>query len=343
MYFPRPWRLSFCVLLVLLGVDAAFTAEPTSSAVQKVATGLKNPCSVAVRPDGVADQYEVFVADAGTGKVVKFSPSNPGKSTDVVSGFTIPQSSKADHERMGIQSLIFLDHMRLLVTGADDDGQPFFQMYELPESETPLSADQHKSDVRLASGKKDDSSVIRALPGIARTQPNEKFGDVVIVPSRADTGSDGLVVIPVRAGMLAEPAAVQLTNPGSDLEIDTITASKSGYIVLAGRANNPEKESVLAFVSPLDRRVVMQVPIELGKIVALAYSPKTGNLYAANSPSDKSGGIFRVDAIEKNGTPACKLEKVASVESPAALTFAANGSLYITSHKGELLQIHAVP
>jgi hypothetical protein len=343
---PSPRQTAFCILLFCFIATTAFAAEPAPSAVQKVAMGLKSPCSVAVRPDGAADQYEVFVADAGAGKVVKFATNNPGKSTDVVSGFTIPQANNGNGAQTGIQSLLFLDHLRLLVTGTDDDAEPFFQLYELPESYTPLSSDQHKADVRLSAGKKNDANGIRTLSGIARTQPNEKFGDVLIVPSRADTGSDGLVVIPVRAGMLAEPVAVQLTNPGGDLAIDAITAAKSGYIALAGRAEKSDESSVLAFVNPLDRSVVMQVPIALERIVALAYNPKTGNLYAANSAtSNKShSGIFRVDATENNGALACKLKKVASVETPTALAFAPNGTLYITvSGQGTLQRINDVP
>lgn len=343
---PSPRHTAFCILVFCLSATTAFAAETAPSAVQKVATGLKNPCSVAVRPDGAADQYEVFVADAGAGKVVKFAASNPGKSIDVVSGFTMPQTNNGNGARTGIQSLLFLDHLRLLVTGTDDDEQPFFQLYELPESDTPLSSDQHKADVRLSAGKKHDANGIRTLPGIARTQPNEKFGDVLIVPSRADTGSDGLVVIPVRAGMLAEPVAVQLTNPGGDLAVDAITAVKSGYIVLAGRAEKSDQSSVLAFVNPLDRSVVMQVPVELERIVALAYSPKTGNLYAANSAtSNKShSGIFRVDATEKNGAPACKIQKIERIESPTALAFAPSGALYITtSGNGAVLRANDVP
>jgi hypothetical protein len=346
MPFYLPRHPASCIFFALLSPAFSIAAEPAPPTVQKVAAGLKSPCGVAVRPDGAADQFEIFVADAGAGKIVKFSPSKPGKSIDVISGFAIPQSADDGAARTGIQALLFLDHMRLFVTGADDDREPFFQLYELPEAETPLSADQHKSDVRLPDGKKGEENRIRTLPGIARTQPNEKFGDVVIIPSRAETGSDGLVLVPVRAGMLAEPVPVQLTNPDNDLEIDSITAAKSGYIVLSGRADKSEKESVLAFVNPLDRRVVMQVPVELERIVALAYSPKTGNLYAANSPPSNKGrsGIFRVDAFEKNGAPACKLEKVASIEQPTALAFAPSGTLFVTAAgKGGLLRIDDVP
>jgi hypothetical protein len=103
---------------------------------------------------------------------------------------------------------------------------------------------------------------------------------------------------------------------------------------------------VLAFVNPLDRSVVMQIPVELERIVALAYSSKTGNLYAANSASSNKShsGIFRVDATEKNGAPACKLKKVASVETPTSLAFAPNGTLYITvSGQGILQRIDDVP
>src|SRR6185369_13662019 len=118
---------------------------------------------------------------------------------------------------------------------------------------------------------------------------------------------------------------MQLTNPNAELEIDSVAATKTGYIVLAGRENKSDHSSLLAFVNPLDRRVVMQVQVELARIAGLAYNPKTGDLYVANSePENKQSGIFRIDAVENNALSMCKATKIFDAESPTALAFTAS-------------------
>ena len=62
-------------------------------------------------------------------------------------------------------------------------------------------------------------------------------------------------------------------------------------------------------------------------------SPKSGNLYVANLPSDDIGraGVYRMDDAGEPGAPACVAVKIAEVERPTALAFGADGTLYVTS------------
>src|SRR5215210_2855412 len=99
----------------------AFGADTKTVAVEKVLTGLKNPNGVAIRPDGGGEAYEIFVVEHGAGRVVKVVSDKPEKRIDVVSGFPTPPANDDNHASAGVQSLYFLDHMRLVVAGRDDD------------------------------------------------------------------------------------------------------------------------------------------------------------------------------------------------------------------------------
>ena len=71
--------------------------------------------------------------------------------------------------------------------------------------------------------------------------------------------------------------------------------SKTGHIVIAGvSATKHDEPGILRFINPINRRVVLQLPVELANIVALAYDPKSGKLYAANSPPTTKASPRRV-------------------------------------------------
>src|SRR3954453_12980564 len=106
-------------------VPIAFGADTNAVTVKQVLAGLKNPHGVAIRPEGSGEAYEVFVAESGAGRVVKIRSDKPAKRIDVVSGFSIGPANDDNLSSPGAHSLHFLDHMRLVVAGGNDDGAPF--------------------------------------------------------------------------------------------------------------------------------------------------------------------------------------------------------------------------
>ena len=273
-------------------VSIAWGADTNSVAVRKVLTGLKNPHGVAVRPDGSGDSYEVFVAESGAGRVVKIRSEEPEKRIDVVSGFSTKPANDDSLSSAGVHSLYFVDHMRLVVAGGDDDGAPFVRLYELPEPESPLTADQHKHEANVPETGKEPNFDAHVFRSIARTQPNDRVGDFLLVAAPADGESTGFVEIPVRSGTLGDAVPARLKNADGETQIGGITVGNSGHVIISTNSlGDSAQPSRLAFFSPLDRRIVMQVPTELRRVVALAYSPKSGNLFVANSPTSEDGRL----------------------------------------------------
>ena len=239
--------------------------------------------------------------------------------------------------------------MRLVASGGDEDGAPFVRLYELPEPESALTADQHKQEAHVPESGKEPSFDARAFHSIARTQPNDRVGDFLLLAAPTAGESTALVYVPVRSGTLGDAVPAQLKNADGKLQIGGIAVGSSGYVVVAtnvpGDASQPSR---LSFFSPLDRRIVMQVPTDLRRIVALAYSPKSGNLFVANSSTteDDRAGIYRIDRVNQPGASACIATKIADVRSLTALAFAPDGALYVTAsgdpkrkNAGELLKI----
>jgi hypothetical protein len=74
----------------------------------------------------------------------------------------------------------------------------------------------------------------------------------------------------------------------------------------------------------------MALPTGLRDVVALAYSPSSNRLYAADLAWSAAGegGIYRLDAGKVDGRSGLKAIKIASLERPTALAFAADNTLY---------------
>jgi len=294
---------------------------------KKVLSGLDRPTSLAIRPESGTDTYEVFVAEGGAGRVTKFRSDKPEKRADVVAGFSTKPTA-------GVQSLYFLDHLRLVIAGGDDDGAPFVRLYELPDSESPLTVDQHKDEAKLPEGGTEPRFDTRVFGQLVRTRANDRVGDYLIAAAGGGGESADLAYVPVRSGALGDVVPASLKNASANFQVDALAVADNGYFIVAARlASDSGGPSRLAFFNPLDRRVVMQMPSGLGHIVALAYSPKSGNLYSANAPAndDGKGGIYRIDRAEGGSTPTCKAVKVADVRNASALVFAADNTLYVAT------------
>ena len=304
-------RLAFLLLSIALPLTTTRAADVR---VDTVLSDLHHPCGVVVRPGGTADRYDVFVAESGAGRVVRWSSAAPKQAVDVVTGFTAQAAADPFHER-GPLALSFLDPGLLVVgTAGDDDDGSWLRSYELPDGDRSLSADdtgEATAGVPQASGA--------ACAAIARSRVNEFVPDMLLLVVRETDNRSRLMKSRVQAGIVGVPTSFGPTSTAH--EPRAATTSPSGRFVVG------DSDGRLVFYSPIDGSVELAMPTGLQQLVGLAYSPTSGNLYAA----DFAGGIHRIDDASESGHPACHAVKVADVSKPTALAFAPDGSIYVVT------------
>ena len=302
--------------------------------VEKVLGDLQAPCGVAIRPDSGGAPSEVFVVDRGLGRVLKVSDAKSGTGIEVIAGFPARPAKDNSSTSPGIQSLLFLDHTRMVIAGSNDARIPFLRLYDLSDVEEALTADAPKQNIELPADDGNAGDGHRSFHDLARTLPNDQVSDALIVATSDESGAGKLWRAPVRANTLGKIAAFKTGKSNNDdAAIGGIAIANPGYIVVAFEPkHDSERASELKFLDPVDGHTALHVSIDAQRIVGLAYSPKTGNLYAASIPTDgKPSGIFRLDDVGKPGKPACKAVRVAEVSQPTALAFTPEGVLYVTS------------
>jgi sugar lactone lactonase YvrE len=322
-----------CILLV-----ASSTASAADIKVETVLTGLRRPSGIALCPNGTADKYELYIADSAAGRVVKWSNHDRGTTTNVITGFAAaPGISRS--RQTGPLSLLFLDAGLLVVGGNTDGGDALVRCFELPDEGKVLSAADPTSSGNAPKSFAIAQSTAIACPSLTRTHPNDAVPDAVVLVLRSADGTCLLAKARVQAGVLGQPQPFASSDPSWDFgSSGAVATSNSGRIVVArprspaDRGSDKSNGGRLTFFSPLDGDKEMDLDIDSPMIVGLAYSPITGNLYAADFGADReAGGIYRLEEASAPGKPACRMVKVADVAKPTALAFAPDGALYVTT------------
>jgi DNA-binding beta-propeller fold protein YncE len=331
---------SFAALAFTALTSLGLSAFAQTAKVEEVIGGLSNPCGVAIQP-GTND---VFLSDSANSRVCRLKN---GKLEDVITASPKDVFGKGPFYDIGPLGLAFTSDGKSLVVGDGGykDGEECIRVYTVPEAgKSPLNYEKDAS---------------------------QKIGP--LAPAEGVLGEGNLYALALT------PTALYVTCNGDDtkgwvgkadlsgtkfgklerwlptkemVEVDApvgITISKQGDIVVGqfGENNKPQ-DSLLSFYSAKTGKLLLNLETRLYDITALAYSPKTGLLYATDFAWMKpdEGGLFRLDASQTG----VKATKIASLDKPTALAFAPDGTLYITvigpkgenenaSKQGKLLKI----
>jgi DNA-binding beta-propeller fold protein YncE len=288
--------------------------------VETVVSGLTNPCGVAIQPE----TGHVFVADSGAGRVVRIVD---GKIEEVIKGSPKDIYGKGPMYDVGPMGLAFLDKDTLVVgDGGYKDGEEFLRVYTVPAAgSAPLD---YEKDAQQKSGPiaaTDELKPEGNLYALAVTK------NAIFVTCNGDDTKGWISKAELSGTKLGELQRSIATKEATNVDAPVgITVSSEGHLVVGqmGEINLPN-DSLLTFYSAKDGKMLMNLKTNLFDISGLAYSPTKKLLYATDFAWMKTedGGLYRLD---KSGADAVKAVKIASLDKPTAVAFAADGTCYLT-------------
>ena len=324
----------------LAAASLGFNAFAQTAKVEEVVGGLSNPCGIAIQPG----TGQVFVSDSANGRVCRL---NNGKLEDVITGSPKDVFGKGPFYDLGPLGLAFMKDGKSLVVGDGGykDGEECVRVYTVPDSGKPAlnyekDASQKIGPLAPAEGVLGEGN----LYAIALTD------SALYVTCNGDDTKGWVGRAELNGTKLGK---LERWLPTKELvEVDApvgIAIDKEGNVVVGQFGeNNKPNDSLLSFYSAKTGKLLTNLETKLYDITALAYSPKTGLLYATDFAWMKTdeGGLYRLDASPTG----VKATKLASLDKPTALAFAPDGTLYITvigpkaegenaSKQGKLLKV----
>lgn len=307
------WTCLLICSLLALGIGRVSVAQTVAP--ETVLKNLHHPCGIAVRPGGTADRYEVFIAESGAGRVIRWATHAPDASVDVITGF--PAEANFDRfEPRGPVALWFLDPGMLVVGMSGASNNDLVRSYELPDDDQILSADAD-NDSDSARERTNGATCL----AITRSRANEFVTDALLLA--VHSGNEGsLLKARVQAGIVGKPRPFDASE--SFALPTAVTTSPAGRIVVGDRTGG------LTFYNPIDGKVELHFATELKQLTSLAYSPTSGSLYAA----DFVKGIHRIDDASEPGKPACNPVRIAEMTQASSLAFAPDGAMYLVTFGG---------
>jgi DNA-binding beta-propeller fold protein YncE len=311
-------RTSILSIIALL----TFTLAPAwaDHHVSTVVDGLDNPSGIAIQPD----TGHIFVADSGASRVIRVVGDNV---QEVITDFPVDIYGKGPMYNIGPLGLVFLDKNTLVVGGGGlKDGEELLRVYKVPDAGQPaIKADKMEVSFNLAEN--DDVKGEGNFYGLAAN------GKHVFVTCNGDDTKGWVSRAAIKDGKLANYKRFLATKEATEVDAPVAVAiSPRGELVIGqmGEISIPG-DGLLTFYNAKNGKMLLNLETGLSDITALAYSPK-GQLYATDFmwTDTKSGGLYQLISKEEDGKQSIDAKKIETLDKPTAMTFGADGSLYIT-------------
>jgi len=287
---------------------AASAAEPK---VDVILEGLSNPFALAVQPR----TDKLFVANSGAGEVLLIDPAKK-TGLPVVTGIPTVLGGPGDLFRVGPLGLGFDGPTSLIVSGpAAKDDSPL-QVFSIAKEPAAVAWQTSDSGELLLS----QAWRVAAAGGAG-----------LVATAR---GIDGSIQLwPFRKAAKSEDFVSSAPLGGGTALWALASTPRAELVAAAAGDLGGARDSRIFFVGGRSGKVLMSAAVELRDIIDLAYSPKTGRLFAADfsAATPESGGIFRLDAAADGKVNPVR---VVTMERPTALAFASNGDLLFTQLAG---------
>jgi hypothetical protein len=332
------WCISLpCIAVMADEPKAAGPGDDKSKVkIETVLTGLDRPCGVAVRPE---TEY-VYIAEGGAGQIVKFAPSSAGKTVPAVIGLPDTAKPSADSAPGNAWGFTFLSKDILAIAAAtvkDDKEEDRASVFNL--SSAGSTGEEQPLDYGAANQR---SSIILSGPvkhaGEANAfclAPFDFSFSTLLIAVRRNDDKGGVYKADLTSGHDAIDSVHQLIKAGAVNKLSAplgMAVSPHGFLtVVQSSADDSHHGIVLSFYQVRNGSLLMSMPLALADVVALAYSPKTGLLYALCCSSGKlaDDGLYRLDAGKADDQTGVKAVKLATLEHPSAFAFGSDNALYV--------------
>lgn len=305
-----------CTLVLFLATLAQAQIKP-----EVILDGLKCPSGVAIQPE----TGTVFVAETAASQIIRVVD---GKAEVVVKDFPADEYGKGPIYQIGPLGLAFLDKSRLVVgDGSLKDGEEVVRIYDVPENgKEALSADAgEKTNPLAAEGD---------VPGEGNFYAVAIDASDIYTTANGDDKKGWVAHLAIEKDKLGKLERFIATKESVDVDAPAaITISPRREVVVGQMGEiNDQKDSLLTFYDQKSKSLLLSLPAEMFDLVGLAYSPKTGRLYGVDySWADpKQGGLYRLDAVRRDGKQVVKATKLIDLDQPTALAFNEAGELFIT-------------
>ncbi len=315
------WNRIAIACLAMAALPAVCQAQVK---VAPVIAGLLNPSGVAVQPGS----GHLFIADSGALRILRLDPAAADKAHSVIKGFTKDIYGKGPMYDIGPLGVAFLDQNTLAVgDGGKPDGQELAYVFAVPESGKAIQVSDAKQTLGpIAAGEESQKGEgnfygLAVANGAAYITSNGDDTKGWVLKFDYANGKAGAL-----KPFIATKVAVNVDAPVG------ITTDKEGRLVIGqmGEINVPG-DSLLT-IYDAKGKLVAKAETGLFDIAGLAYSPKSGKLYAVDYAwmDSAKGGLYRLDTKLDGDKLTVKAELVTSLDKPTALAFTPDGSLYVT-------------
>lgn len=331
---------SVAAVSVVAGNSTA-DAQTTPTAPTIVQAGLNAPWGVAIQPE----TNLVFVAESGAGRIVRVAN---GAVEPVFTGFATLPARPGATLKLGPTSLAFLAKNELLVNDGGAAAQPSVRFFAVPDAGQPpvgLAANvQHVASV----GGEAVAAMTANLGGLAAPGPAFYVGF-------SSVDAEGRIGRCVRAGakwgdlrsFVATQQSIGLAGPAA-----LAVSSRNELVVAVAGVADASRDSLLTFYHAANGQVLWNQPTGLYDVTALAYSPKTSQLYALDIAwsAPENAGLYQLVSVLDGGRVRIDARRVAKLDRPASMVFDSEGRLLVTelgppdgdaSSTGRLLQFAA--
>ena len=311
-----------CAALLIASNVWTTNVVAADAKVDVVVGGLDNPCGVAVQPE----TGHVFIADSGAGRIVRVVD---GKLQDVIVGFPLDIYGKGPMYNIGPLGLIFLDKDTLVVgDGGFKDGEEYIRVFAVPAVGKPAIKYEDTKQKLGPLAPTDQLKGEGNLYALALTKT------ALYVTCNGDDTKGWVAKADLAGGKFGELKRFIATKEVVEVDAPVgITIGPRGEIVVGqmGEMNVPN-DSLLSLYNATTGKLLLNQKTGLHDIAALAYGPKTSQLYALDFAWIKTeeGGLFQLVSQSKDGQNSVTTKKIASLDKATAMAFGKDGELYIT-------------